>query len=411
MKYNLPILLLSIILGSTLLSCKTYKDPKKDIQGYEAPKDYTVDELKKHYLAMGFDHQIEFEKLTIAKETVTNAQLNLLPHLGVSFAFNFIGVTTFNPIMLVKSIGTLAPFLFPNSWIKVSEKNHAYEAQKFALNIVDQDAIQLIDSYAYNYFRDKKLFQLINQHVDNVREISEQIKIKEEMGLLPTGTYDQFQTITTQNEQTKISAINVLIADLKAIALVAGFRNDDAIINVIEDTDSIDNAYNEELLTQEQFSLCSLESSLEIKQINELIEVAIQQSKERNWNWIDPSGDGSGLIGAGLPSYINIGLHNVDLVRTQKEKLVAHINAETKNLWNEINQNKASFDLLTNLRKTQLSRVEQAKTQIELGTLISPLDYYTLLQSQVQAELQYLNVKYTFLVNHSKYHRYLLDKQ
>lgn len=403
-KASLVLMLVSTVLFA---SCKQYRDPKNEEYTMEVPKVYSLDELKTKAISTGFDHRIELENLFIAKNKVKNAQGNLLPHIGISFALNFVGSTTFTPLMLLRSVGQLLPFLFPTNWLHKTSMKHQFFAEQYTAQIIDQNLLNSIDGLAFNYYRDKKLAALIAELVNESDATLDQVRVKEEMGLLPTGSTKQFLTTSLQNRQTLLQADKVLKEDLKAIALLTGFYNDAAIVDIIEDETLFENAMQEETLNLADYKAKAIEHSLEIKQINELIDSAIAQSKARRWNWFDPAGDGSGLVGFGLPSYVNIGVQTLEQIRIQKDKLHTAIGLQAELVWTDLQSIRETFRLVDAQKTALENRLYEAKVQVEMGTLLSPAEYFAILQSQMQTSLQYLNLKYSFLVGHSNYHRSL----
>lgn len=194
---------------------------------------------------------------------------------------------------------------------------------------------------------------------------------------------------------------------MKAIALLAGFYNDAAIVDLIEDEGLFDKAIQEQTLSLPDFKAKAIELSLEIKQMDELIDSAIAKSKATRWNWFDPAGDGSGFVGAGLSGYIKVGVHTLEEMRIQKDKLRVAIASQAELTWTDLHSMRETFMLVDAQNTASVNRLEEAKIQVEMGTLLSTAEYFSILQSRMQTALQYLNLKYSFLVNHVNYHRAL----
>ena len=93
---------------------------------FKAPRTYTMAELMQDAMDHNFDSAIEFQSVVEAKLKTETAYLNLLPHLYTNDVLNIASLNILNEL---KTMGDIAPFLFPTRWIQAAQAKDRTEAE------------------------------------------------------------------------------------------------------------------------------------------------------------------------------------------------------------------------------------------------------------------------------------------
>lgn len=409
-KRDTPVLSLDVSFdsGAQKLGLILSTDDSFSLPASETPKSYTLDELRLLVQSKSFDSRIELEKLKTARLIAENSAANLAPHVSANFALGFIG-TTFNPLSLIRSIGSLAPFLFPTNWFKAIEKSDLARAEEQAQIILRADTVNTVESLTYNYLRDFALLKEMSAHEQRIIDFQKKVAGRVEARLMPKEANWKLQAQLDVIRQSKIAAEKALHEDLRAIALASGFNSPNAIADITADTESLfTSAISQSIGPSDLFEKAAVLRSPELIQIDYLVKAARMQKQERIWNWLDPAADSAGAIGAGLPAYIQIGSSNYRMVQVQREQLIAKLRNRALSAYDELDTSLRTLGLISDIREQQSNSLALLTRQFNEGDAVDLLTLLTTLQDRFAAEVNYINARFGTLVSFAKRERMLM---
>lgn len=127
------------------------------------------------------------ERLYQSKMTMVKARMHLLPSLNIWDILN--SVTGFE----VNLIEDIAPFLIPANWYRMSENKLLHQAEKLSYRALVANEVMNARGVYWRILHDDEVIQVLNRHVNELEDIIEAVRIREEIGVVPVGTTRQLQ--------------------------------------------------------------------------------------------------------------------------------------------------------------------------------------------------------------------------
>jgi hypothetical protein len=127
------------------------------------------------------------ERLYQSKMTLVKARTHLLPSLNIWDILN--SVTGFE----VNLIEDIAPFLIPANWFKLKENKLLHEAEKLGYRTLIANEVISARSIYWRLLHDLDLIDILSTHIDELDQLTEALRIREEIGVVPVGTTRDLQ--------------------------------------------------------------------------------------------------------------------------------------------------------------------------------------------------------------------------
>ena len=371
-------------------------DPKRNahLPTMEAPRDYTLNQIVDHAIHQAFSSRVEFEKVTQSKLGAENAALNLLPHVGIN---TITSVFSLSLTSMIKAIGDVMPFLFPAKWTHEKEMRYAYDAEFNAWITMKADAGSIAEGLGETILEVQHSLRVLQVNKDEITLLRDQIREREKTGVVQIGTSDDISSVINSIDLNLTSLQLLTMETTASLAESAGFYNPRAVRNLLPSPRDSSVA-SPKAVNEGAISTQALERAYELRQLDDLVQVARTATTQRYFNWLDPNGDDNGNLGAGLPSYIEIGYSQirelVDRRQQTQSQLLNKTNQEANNVKEAIIQWKFA-------RQGQLisnNRIARIKTNIRLGINFEIANLVSALQEKVQNDLQLVQAEFNYQV-------------
>jgi hypothetical protein len=323
----------------------------------ETAGDYTAIQLRDRARKWSFNSRTEYEKLVTAKANFRLNYLNLLPHLSSN---SIIGIATFSGVGgLLSSIGDLAPFLLPTRWLSASIGDDNYKAEKFATDIMRLDSMQIVEGLAVFVGRDQVLDIQLKADHDLIAQVSSEVNQAERRGLVAPGSYLGVGSVNSNLDQTVSNLETQIQLEMTGLAQAAGFINPNAIAH-------LEVAPLGRITQPPKYDLAQLEKDAlnrapELAQLSYLTTAARAGAAARGFQWLDPAGDPSGGLGAGLPTYIQIGTSAIRQLLIARDQLNSNLLRKVTDAYNNYMGELDSYRLADEGCNLQLHRIMTAR--------------------------------------------------
>jgi hypothetical protein len=368
----------------TLLSLIAYPDgtSRPPVQS-ETPTAFSLTQAIARAQSMSFQSKIEFEHVIQARATAQASYQHLLPQLTLSTVINAV---TPSVSSLLADIGDLAPFLFPSRWIQIKETTDQSRAEQDSERLMRLDMATQVQGLFYTYDCDKKSQSIYKNFETRVSAILKTVHQSEAAGHLTPGSSDTLQA--AYNDLTHNDGVydQILTQDLAAIAQALGFYSPlavsdaqiDAELNPIESPASID--YNT-VNTDAQLR------SVELDQLNDLIDEAKLTKKEEYFDWLDPAANPELGLGAALHSQLIVAQSQVNELLITRDQISSGISQSALDSVTDYNQAISNYqdsqsDIL--LHEKRLSEVEN---QLSTGANVDIFDLCSVISDDLGSRL------------------------
>lgn len=351
--------------GSTRMTLSLERKGAAPVAGnqpiLEDPANFTLVQLRDRARTKSFSSREEFEKLVGAKLNTRLRYLNLLPHISANSA---IAIGTFSGIpSLLSSIGDLAPFLLPSRWIEARESKNLLTAQKVSVEIMQLDAMQIVEGMCLLVGRDNLLHTQLKTDRAQQAEIIQAVTALEQAGKLPPGSVLEVQSDTNALDQTISNLESQIQLEMTDLAQAAGFTNPNAILSVaVEPFGNINQAPAMDLSKMEK---AVIQVAPELEQMKSLLDAAKLDKVDRGFQWLDPTGDPAGGLGAGLPTYIQIAANNLDQLLTSRDELNSTLLKKVTDAYNDYTGWIDSYNLAADGIGIQQKRIDLARKTLQ----------------------------------------------
>lgn len=384
----------------------------------EKPADYRLSDALSHALGRGFEARMEFQRVVQASEAARIAYFNLLPHLDYKSA---LGISSLAPRTIANFVANFVPFIIPTRWIKVREAVDLKKAEQITLDILRADLTYQVETLGYVYDRDRvglKYFDELKERVkftvDHVTAIGSQDFGK--LGMMFDELGLRSQALLNFILQERVRLQGAIGLDRTALSLSMGFMNPEAVnsIDLEEDERAIDGASEITPQQKEDIIRAAVGRSLELKQIDYLIDNAERQKEEYYFNWADPDVPSQMSISFSLVPYLARASAVIKELLVRREQVQAQVAQRAANA--VINYNaalgsyqiaKPEFDLLS-------VRLEKLITDITLGTVSSDIhtsgpNFQWALNTHLQFRLRLYDSVAMFRMARAQLRRVLLE--
>lgn len=286
--------------GSTL--------PHEEVPPKEAPASYTVEQLMERAKTRDFSNLAEFEKVLQAKLTAKNAKLDLLPHQNIN---TILALSTATPQTILAAIGDIAPFFLPNRWEQAAALEDDALAEQDAFRILQASAMNTVQGLALMVLRDEAVLERLQENRLSVIAIRDEVLTSEQTpgSIVQVGTSDEVNIILESFSRMINTLQEGAIEERLSLSQAAGFMNPLAVANVLPvEVPTVTGPIAGAPPAWEQ---AAIERSLQLRQLDHLVNAAQHSFVSRFYQWIDPDGADAGSLGLGLPSYIEIGASKI----------------------------------------------------------------------------------------------------
>jgi hypothetical protein len=357
----------------------------------EPPAAFTLEQLIERARSSNFDSQNAFQQFVQAKLSAQNALLNMLPHFSASTVLN---IASLNFVTIAKSVGDLVPFLLPSHWFHARGAKFQSDAEYDGWVLMRADAVSIVEGLVLAVARDQGAIALLYEDEDSIRQIRDEIVQREHSGLMQVGSSDDISSVLNSIDQA-ISLLDTNIREERAaLAQAAGFQNPDAISGIT----GIPNDPIDGLTPPDGTALAEsvLANSVELHQMDALIEMAKWDRRASYFNWLDPSGDPAGGIGFGLGDYLAIGKSQQQQVQIKREQVRSILMEKTTLTLDDAKQTLQAYALSSDGADIQARRISRLTQDLHSGIAFALSDLVDALEKQSNNEVQSLADRFAY---------------
>jgi hypothetical protein len=311
----------------------------------EPAKDFTRSEALQNVYSKSFDQMIEYQLLLQAKQRSIATWLKLLPSLSFK---NMLAISSLDPMKIVNFAGDFVPFIFPSRWFQAKEAALLYDAEKLTLDILRSDLAYNIEIMAFSFDRDQMNGHFYEEQRVKIRQALHHI---EKMDTDRVGNYEIGRIGTVADElvfrldlvenfiyQDKNRLVNAIELGKTALAFQMGFMNPYAVLSFDVESDPYQIETATPLEAKKIIKL-ALDRSLELKQLDLLINKSEYQKRQWYFNWMDMDVPAHSAISTTLiPNLKRASAYTGEMIQ-RRNKVVAQIQLNAANA--VINYNRA----------------------------------------------------------------------
>ena len=372
----------------------------------ETPATYTLDAAMNRTFAMSFETRAQFERSMEASHVATNAYLNLLPRLninaGTAVATAFTDIT-----QLIGGIGDLLPFLLPTRWIDAENAGIDANAQKIALWVMRGDSGLEVESLAYSWISDGLVIGDYREVLGQSETLVKQIRFLEQMGEYPAGTADTIQT-SIDGMKADLAVLSAAREDKKTVlAQAMGFISPEAVIAVTLDTVTEESDLDH--LQEGPFEDQVVGRSLELDQLDQLIETARNTKTATYFEWLDPAGGPNSSLGAAIGTSVEIAQDKIDELELQRSQLEATLRQKARSALDDFNTAHGELALANAAMGLQQKRVTNVLDTIKYGKDTNQVELAAVYQDLLRAMIGQRDADAAILIARAKINRLLLE--
>jgi hypothetical protein len=371
----------------------------------ERQADYTLSELARRSIERSFSSQIEFQNVVQAQLNSRKAHLDLLPHFGLTDIMGFAKISL-AWTSLTGLIGKLAPFLIPSNWFKAKEARFNSQAEAWGYKLMQADSGNISAGLAYAIARDELSIDEMYREREIIAEARLEVAGRESAGLLPPGSTASVDTALEACDKTILGLRGAIADERRSLALSSGFFNPEAIGKLTVDTSFT--IEHPEAFDVKKVDPIALNRSAELRQMDFLISAAQTDRRSRYFDWLDPSGGGSG-IGFGMGAYIAIGAAEVQQAILKRQQVQAQVLQSVAGAEDDIEDAVSAYAIAQQSVATHDTLVNNVLKNISVGVAVSASEQITAFGGQMQANLDLLNAKFEYLVARENMQRLLFE--
>jgi hypothetical protein len=369
--------------GSELLSLILYPTSSVNPVQVEPPQTFTLSQAIERAQKMSFQSKIEFEYVLQARATAAAAYQHLLPQLTFSTVVNNL---TPSVSSLLSAIGDLAPFLFPSRWIQAKEAKAQSQAEQDSERLMRLDTAAKIEGLFYTYDQDKRSLAVYKAFDARLMPLLASIRKGEEAGQLLVGSTDTLQAAYNDITHNEDVYGRILTEDRSALAQAMGFYNPLAVQDTQIDGEEfpIENAPTVDFNT---INAAALARSVEVDQLNYLIENAKLVKREEHYDWLDPDANPQLGLGIALQSQLSVAQSQIDKLNIVREQMQSGISHNTLNAVTDYNQALDNFQDSQSDTVLHEQRLSETLDQFNSGAHIDIFDLCSVIGDDLGANL------------------------
>lgn len=145
---------------------------------------------------------IASNRVHLAKSQLNAARAELLPKINLSALLMSAG----QPQFAWAAVEAVVPFLIPGNWFGASQAKDMFEAEKIALQIVEQNQYASAFSMVALWKNDLKLLEIVQDHFVEARMLRQRAQQAYDLGLI---TIDELNQAITADQFSEISVAQV----------------------------------------------------------------------------------------------------------------------------------------------------------------------------------------------------------
>lgn len=360
-----------------------------------APGPYSVDQLVSTAQTRNFNTQVQFDSVIQAKLNAQESYLNLLPHLNFGSGLDLIGFVTET---MVRAIGDLLPFILPDRWFEASAANHAAAAEWDSYRIVQADGMNVVQGLAYSVLRDEQALLAMEQNRAAITQVRDEVLAAEEngSGTVQIGASGEI-TAVINTVVGGIDEMQETIAEEKtALAQAAGFADPQAVTAVIpvalpDMSGPLPGALSD-------YETAATNRSLELLQIDDMVEYAQDMKKAGYFQWLDPTGSDSGSLGFGLIDSLKIDSSQIQQLYDQKSGTQASLLQQVSDALSSSSELVQQYQLAVQASQLAETQVERLLLDFRTGVQFDMGDLATNLQDKTTGDIGQINGQYAYLI-------------
>ncbi len=371
--------------------------PATVLPAMESSQDFTIDQLIARTQNLNFANEVAFQTVVQAKLTAQTAYSNLLPHLNIGTALDIIQGTDpkFSLITMIRAIGDLVPFFLPNRWDQAQALQDQAQADFDAYRVVQADSMNIVQGVALSVLRNEQTLDRLGQTLASLITIRDEILAGEHSGSIQIGTSDDINSIINSTQASIEDLKQKIHQELTALSQGAGFMNPDAVshvlpIDVLPPQGPISGGVP-------YFQQLALSRSLDLLEIDHMIEAAKATRAAKKFQWLDPSGDDQGSLGLGLVSYVDVGSSSVDQVYKLRDSSQSMLLKTVEDAITESDDVYQQYVFSVQASNFAQLRIDQALTNFRNGTGFSISELVSALQDKTAGDVNQINAQYAFV--------------
>jgi hypothetical protein len=374
---------------------------------FESPRAYSITELIQRAMDHNFDSAIEFQSVVQAKLKTETDYLNLLPHLNTNDVLNIASLNILNEL---KTVGDIAPFLFPTRWIQAAQVKDRTEAEFDAWILTKADAANITEGLAYGILRDEEILAAILKNRKSIASIRDEITERERIGLMQAGSSDDVAAVVNSIDRGYSSILNTISDEKMALAQAAGFFNYAAVSDITGSGDdtSLEGAQGYDAQATQTLTNTVLDRSYELRQLDALTAASKLGLSDRFFEWLDPAGDRDGGLGFNLATYVPINKAQTAQLTAERDKVESNLMETAAKEVGNVNQFLDAYRLAKDDLDIQNRRVQRHLSNLKSGINFSMSDLTSALQGNLDAEIQMVETQYGYLIGQGELNRLLL---
>ena len=371
---------------------------------FEKPAIYTLPEVLKLTETKNYSSRIEFEHVMQAKRTAKAAQLHLIPHLSFS---SILSNTSPTFLSIIGAAGDLLPFLFPTRWIQTKNAKLRSKVESETLTLMQEDASSLVEILAYAYRRDSEVLFAYDTLINRAYGALEASDLIEKKKQFPEGSTDHLKA-TIQFMEADFAALEELRKeDLLALSQAVGFHNPEAIseLQFTEESLPIERAV---ILNSKPVSDVAVEMALELKQIDELVQIGRNQRKATYFSWLDPAGDYMSNLGFGLMDTVAVASSQIAELELKREQMQIGLVQNVYVAVAQYNQAIDQYPAVLEMAKLSEIRLNRVIFQLTPNSNLNTLDIQAVFQDYISTEVRKANLLASFRTARARINRAVL---
>jgi hypothetical protein len=327
----------------------------------EEPKVYDLQTALDHAWSFNFDNRIEFEHVMQAKYGALAAKRLLTPHISFTTIVNNIKPTI---LSVIGAAGDLLPFLFPTRWLQASHAAILSQAEQDGMTLMRLDTATQIEAQFYALENYRQLQAHYAYALKKAKQLTDIISLRVRGGVAKPITVQDFFTMTGEIQDDAAWITDQFEAQKGAIAQVMGFYNMAAVKDAEIGTEALPITKATPLVMADITNIAE-DRSIELKQLQFLIDAAGNSKKQVYWNWLDPTGDPTLGLGWALKSSVNVADSMVREAVLRKGEMQRQLAGQAGAAVNDYNTALNDYPLVAKLEEAQAQRIEQYETELK----------------------------------------------
>lgn len=280
----------------------------------EPPTLLSVQDAVHRALESNLDTRIGFEHVIQAKQSVTAAYLNLIPHLTTNLIWNA------DPgfISAIATLQGLAPFVLPTYWLQAKESSWDLKVKRDADLILKADLASMVEQLSYAIDRDQKIMMIQDRTLKEISKFQEKVRGLELAGQIQIGSAESIEPLLIRIHNDLEKSKDLVMSDRYVISQALGFHNPEAVSGI---TLAAAPTPSGDKIEKVAFAALVSQRSFELQQLDYLKEIAKLKKVELYFAWIDPTGDPKSSFGFNTIPQLKVAKSQIKELELKREQL------------------------------------------------------------------------------------------